>query len=41
MTMLTVTDHFLKEGRLTPEQRQTGLRNMIDSAIDVAERYAE
>ena len=41
MTMLTVTDHFLKEGRLTSEQRQTGLRNMIDSAIDVAERYAE
>ena len=41
LTMLTVTDHFLKEGRLTPEQRQTGLRNMIDSAIDVAEHYAE
>ena len=39
MTMLTVTDHFLKEGRLTPEQRQTGLRNMIDSAIAVAERF--
>ena len=41
LTMLTVTDHFLKEGRLTPEQRQTGLRNMIDSAIDVAEHYAK
>lgn len=40
ITMLTVTDHFLKEGRLTPEQRQTGLKNMIDSAIDLAEIYA-
>jgi len=40
LTMLTVTDHFVKEGRLTPEQRQTGLRNMIDSAIEVAERFA-
>ena len=41
MTMLTVTDHFIKEGRLTPEQRQTGLRNMIDSAIAVAERFVK
>ena len=40
LTMLTVTDHFIKEGRLTPEQRQTGLKNMIDSAIDLAEKYA-
>ncbi len=40
LTMLTVTDHFIKEGRLTPEQRQTGLRNMIDSAITLAEKYA-
>ena len=41
LTILTVTDHFLKEGRLTAAQRQTGLRNMIDSAIEVAEKYAE
>ena len=41
MTMLTVTDHFVKEGRLTPEQRQTGLRNMVDSAIEVAERFTK
>ena len=41
LTMLTVTDHFIKEGRLTPEQRQTGLKNMIDSAIAVAEKYAQ
>lgn len=41
LTMLTVTDHFLKEGRLTPEQRQVGLRNMIEAAIETAEYYAE
>ena len=41
MTMLTVTDHFVKEGRLTAEQRQTGLRNMVDSAIEVAERFVK
>lgn len=40
MTMLTVTDHFIKEGRLTPEQRQTGLFKMVDSAIEVAEKFA-
>ena len=40
LTLLTVTDHFLKEGRLTPEQRQTGLINMIDIAIELAEKYA-
>ena len=41
LTMLTVTDHFIKEGRLTPEQRQTGLKNMIDSAIAVAEKFVK
>jgi len=41
LTMLTVTDHFLKEGKLTPEQRQTGLRNMIDCAIEVAEKFVK
>ena len=41
MTMLTVTDHFIKEGRLTPEQRQSGLRNMVESAIEVAEKFAK
>lgn len=40
ITMLTVTDHFIKQARLTAEQRQTGLRNMIDSAIAVAEKFA-
>lgn len=40
LTILTVTDHFIKEGRLTAEQRQTGLKNMVDAAIEVAEIYA-
>lgn len=40
LTMLTVTDSFVKEGRLTAEQRQTGLRNMIDVAIETAESFA-
>ena len=39
--MLTVTDHFVKEGRLTAEERQIGLRNMIEAAIETAEKYAE
>ena len=41
LTMLTVTDNFVKEGRLTAEERQVGLRNMIDAAIATAEKYAE
>ena len=40
LTMLTVTDSFVKEGRLTAEQRQTGLHNMIDVAIETAESFA-
>lgn len=39
LTLLTVTDHFIKEGCLTPEQRQTGLIQMIESAIALAEKY--
>lgn len=41
LTLLTVTDHFIKEGRLTAEERQTGLRNMISVAIATAEKFAE
>lgn len=41
LTMLTVTDSFVKEGRLTPEQRQTGLFNMIDVAVLTAEKFAD
>lgn len=40
LTMLTVTDSFFKEGRLTTEQRQTGLRLMISAAIELAEKHA-
>ena len=29
----------VKEGRLTPEQRQTGLIDMVESAIEVAELH--
>ena len=41
LTMLTVTDHFVKEGKLTAEERQVGLRNMIEAAIATAEKYTE
>ena len=41
LTMLTVTDHFIKEERLSAEERQVGLRNMIESAIETAEKYSE
>lgn len=41
LTMLTVTDHFIKNERLTSEERQIGLRNMVETAILTAEKYAE
>ena len=41
LTMLTVTDNFVKEGHLTAEERQVGLRNMVDAAVATAEKYAE
>jgi purine-nucleoside phosphorylase len=40
LTLLTVTDNFVKEGRLSAEERQTGLRNMISAAIETAEKFA-
>lgn len=40
LTMLTVTDHFIKNERLSSEERQVGLRNMIETAIETAEKYA-
>lgn len=40
LTMLTVTDHFIKNERLTAEERQVGLRNMVESAVLTAEKYA-
>lgn len=39
LTLLTVTDHFIKEGRLSAEQRQTGLYRMVETAIEVAEKH--
>ncbi|MDO5330827.1 MAG: purine-nucleoside phosphorylase [Bacillota bacterium] len=40
LTILTVSDSFVIEGILTPEERQEGLRNMIEVAIKTAERFA-
>lgn len=40
LTMLTVTDHFITGHRLTSEERQIGLGNMIETAIETAEKYA-
>ena len=40
LTLLTVTDDFVKEGRLTAQERQTGLFNMIDIAVETAEKFA-
>lgn len=40
LTMLTVTDHFIKNERLSSEERQVGLRNMVETAIETAEKYA-
>ena len=41
LTILTVTDNFVKEGRLSTEERALGLRNMIQVAIDTAEKFAD
>ena len=40
LCLLTVTDHFIKEGKATAEQRQTGLSKMIEVALEVAEDFA-
>ena len=40
LTLLTGTDNFVKEGRLTAQERQTGLFNMIDIAVETAEKFA-
>ena len=39
LCLLTVTDHFIKEGKATAEERQTGLRKMIEVAIETAEPF--
>lgn len=40
LTLLTVTDNFVKHGEMSSSERQTGLTNMILTAIDVAEKFA-
>lgn len=39
LCMLTISDSFVQSGELTPEQRQTGLSDMIEIAIGAAERF--
>lgn len=41
LCILTVTDHFIKKGNLSPEERQLGLVEMIEIAIATAEKYAD
>ncbi len=41
LTLLTVTDHFVKKGfKASSEERLLGLSKMIETAIEVAEKYA-
>ena len=39
LCMLTISDSFVQVGELSPEQRQTGLTDMIQVAIAAAERF--
>ena len=39
LCILTISDSFVKEGILTPEERQTGLRKMVEVAIEAAEKF--
>lgn len=39
LCLLTVTDHFITKEKATSEQRQVGLRNMIQVAIETAEQF--
>ena len=41
LTILTVTDNFVKEGSLSPDERQEGLRSMVQIGIDTAEIFAD
>ena len=38
--MFTVSDHFQKPGILSSDERAKGLKNMIEIAIRVAEKFA-
>lgn len=37
LCLLSVTDHFIKEGKATAEERQLHLRKMIEIALEIAE----
>ncbi len=37
LCLLSVTDHFLKEGKATAEERQLNLKKMIEIALEIAE----
>lgn len=37
LSLLTVTDHFINDGKATSEQRESGLCKMIEVALDIAE----
>lgn len=41
LTILTVTDSFIKEGILSSEEKRAGLKNMMDIAIETAEKFAK
>ena len=41
LSIFTVSDSFITKDILTPEQRQTGLRDMVEVAIKTAEAYAD
>ena len=40
LAILTISDSFVSDTILTPEERQTGLNSMIELAIATAEKYA-
>ena len=37
LCLLSVTDHFIKEGKATAEERQLSLKKMIEIALEIAE----
>jgi purine-nucleoside phosphorylase len=40
LAIFTISDSFLNDKILTPEERQVGLTNMIEIAIATAEKFA-
>ncbi len=41
LCICTISDHLYKEEALSPEERQTGFREMIEIALDTAAKMAE